>query len=85
MVADKMGVALMVETSLVPNALYWARSPKHFDGEDTVVQVSTIFGEHPDFWTLALLGTEEHAMPGDFEIVAPVNAPEHRTIRLAAE
>lgn len=44
--------------SLVPEAYYWARSSKHFDGKLTVVQVSTVFGEEPNYWTLALPGTD---------------------------
>jgi hypothetical protein len=75
----------MFSKSLVPEGHYWARSSKHFDGKPTVVQVSTIFGEDPDYWTLALLGTDQHAMPGDFEIIAPVERPERYAFRQAAE
>lgn len=46
--------------SLVPDAFYWARSDMHTGGRTTIVQVSTIFGEDPDFWTLALLGSDQH-------------------------
>ncbi|WP_244956226.1 hypothetical protein [Rhizobium changzhiense] len=46
--------------SLVPEVYYWARSSKHFDGKLTVVQVSTVFGEEPNYWTLALPGTDQH-------------------------
>lgn len=59
----------MAVTSLVPDALYWAHSPKYFDGKITVVQVSTVFGEDPDYCTLALLGTDQHAMPTDFVFI----------------
>lgn len=45
-------------TRLVPDAFYWAKSVKHGDGRTTIVQVSTVFGEHPDFWTLAVTGSD---------------------------
>ena len=75
----------MFTTSLVPEAYYWARSSKHFDGKLTVVQVSTVFGEEPNYWTLALPGTDQHAMPSDFEIVGPVAPPEKYPMGQAAE
>ncbi|ASS60288.1 hypothetical protein [Rhizobium leguminosarum] len=75
----------MVAASLVPNAFYWAKSSKYFDGRPTIVRVSTIFGEDSDYWTLALLGTDQHAMPADFEIIAPAELPEEYPVRQAAE
>jgi len=50
-----------------------------------VVQASTVFGEDPNYWTLALLGTDQHAMPYDFEIIAPLELPDAMSLRLAAE
>ncbi|MGR9403323.1 hypothetical protein ACU8M5_26755 (plasmid) [Rhizobium leguminosarum] len=75
----------MVAVSLVPHAFYWAKSSKYFDGQLTIVRVSTVFGEDPDYWTLALLGTDQHAMPADFEIIAPAELPEEYPVRQAAE
>jgi hypothetical protein len=75
----------MAVTSLVPDALYWARSSKYFDGRITVVQVSTIFGAERDYWTLALLGTDQHAMPDDFELIGPAERPAEYPLREAAE
>jgi hypothetical protein len=75
----------MVTASLVPEAFYWAKSSKYFDGRPTIVQVSTIFGEAPDYWTLALLGTDQHAMPTDFEVIALAELPEEYPLRQAAE
>ncbi|WP_040143259.1 hypothetical protein [Rhizobium etli] len=75
----------MAVTSLVPDALYWARSSKYFDGKITVVQVSTIFGAKPGYWTLALLGTDQHAMPDDFEFIVPAEHPAKYPLRHAAE
>ncbi|NMN70929.1 hypothetical protein [Rhizobium sp. 57MFTsu3.2] len=71
--------------SLVPDAFYWARSDRHTDGRTTIVQVSTIFGEDPDFWTLALVGSDQHHMISDFEIIAFVEPLESYSLRQAAE
>ncbi|MBD9454684.1 hypothetical protein IB244_24625 [Rhizobium sp. RHZ02] len=71
--------------SLVPDAFYWARSDRHTGGRTTIVQVSTIFGEDPDFWTLALVGSDQHHMISDFEIIALVEPLEGYSLRQAAE
>jgi hypothetical protein len=71
--------------NLVPEEFYWARSNKHAGGRTTIVQVSTIFGQDPDFWTLAVLGSEQHHMIGDFEIIALVEPLEGYALRHAAE
>ncbi|MBO9198341.1 hypothetical protein J5277_29895 [Rhizobium sp. 16-449-1b] len=71
--------------SLVPDAFYWARSDKHTDGRTTIVQVSTILGEDPDFWTLAVLGSDQHHMISDFELVALVEPLDGFQLRQAAE
>lgn len=81
----RTGVSVMFTASLIPEAYYWARSAKHFDGKLTVVQVSTVFGEDPIYWTLALLGTDQHAMPCDFEIIGPLVLPDENPMRHAAE
>ena len=75
----------MFVASLVPGNLYWARSLKYFDGKITVVEISTVFGEDPEFWTVAVLGSDQHFMPGDFEIFAPVEPPVAFPMRHAAE
>lgn len=72
-------------SSLVPGAFYWASSPDHFGGRLTVVQVSTVFGDDPDYWTLALLGTEQHAMVADFKIIEQIDGLDLSLPRLAAE
>lgn len=76
---------MMSLASLVPGSFYWARSCLHFDGRPTVVQVSTVFGEHPDYWTLAILGNEQHAMLGDFEIIEQIHGLHLSLMREAAE
>ncbi|NKN00863.1 hypothetical protein [Rhizobium leguminosarum] len=75
----------MFAASLVPDAFYWARPLKQGDGRLIVVQVSTVFGADPDYWTLAVLGSDQHQMIGDYEIVALAVPPEDQSIRLAAE
>jgi len=79
------GVRVM--TSLIPDAFYWARSSKHARGRATIVQVSTIFGKEPDYWTLAVPGSDQHHMVDDFEIIAPVELFDAvaAQLRIAAE
>jgi hypothetical protein len=71
--------------SLVPGAFYWARSGKHAGGHMTIVQVSTIFGEQADYWTLALVGSDQHHMIGDFDIVQRIEPPVGIKLAQAAE
>lgn len=71
--------------SLVPGGFYWAASEKHGDGKMTVVQVSTVFGEDPDYWTLAVLGSDQHHMIDDFEIFEQAEPAPGRAFRQAAE
>jgi len=75
----------MGKTSLIPGGHYWARSSKYFGGNLTVVQVSDVFGADPDYWTLAIIGTDQHAMPYDFEIIGPATPADTSQLRQAAE
>ncbi|MFK0332957.1 hypothetical protein ACIQUB_17735 [Rhizobium sp. NPDC090275] len=71
--------------SLVPGCFYWARSASHTSGQTTIVQVSTVFGEDRDFWTLAVLGSDQHHMIGDFEIISIVEPLDSLQMNQAAE
>lgn len=64
----------MAVARLEPGSFYWATSRSRID-VPTIVQVSTIFGEAPDFWTLVTVGTDQHFMVSDFNIIAPVIDP----------
>ncbi|MBB3319340.1 MULTISPECIES: hypothetical protein [unclassified Rhizobium] len=75
----------MFVSSLVPGAFYWARSTGNAEGKPTVVQVSTVFGEDPEYWTFAVVGSEQHHMIGDFEIISLVEPPSMHQLRQAAE
>lgn len=75
----------MVAARLVLDGFYWAKSCRYFEGRTTVVQVSTVFGRDPDYWTLALLDTDQHAMPSEFEIIGQVEPAELSALRQAAE
>ena len=75
----------MFVASLVPGNLYWARSLKYIDGKITVVEISTVFGVDPEFWTVAVLGSDQHFMPEDFEIIAHIEPPAVFPMRHAAE
>jgi len=74
-------------TRLIPDAFYWARSQKYTKGQATIVQVSTIFGEEPDYWTLAVPGSDQHHMIDDFDIIAPIQLFDAvaAELRIAAE
>ncbi|EPE94621.1 hypothetical protein [Rhizobium grahamii] len=74
----------MLVASLVPGSFYWAR-PLAGNDEFTIVQVSTVFGEDRDFWTLAVIGSDQHHMLSDFEIIGPVDEPGWEPLRQAAE
>jgi hypothetical protein len=80
-----MGNEAMSVDRLVPDQFYWAKSVKHKGGGRTIVQVSTIFGEEPEYWTLAVPGSDQHHMVGDFEIIAKVDPPDEYALRHAAE
>ncbi len=56
---------------LEPGAYYWAvaRQP---EAQPVVVQVSTVFGEDREYWTLALVGSDQHKMPEEFSILARI-------------
>ncbi|MBB4230115.1 hypothetical protein [Rhizobium mongolense] len=71
-------------TSLVPDAFYWATSDKHTNGQTTIVQVSTVFGGDPGYWTLAIVGSDQHHMIDEFELIARVEPPEEHLLRQAA-
>jgi len=72
--------------TLNPARFYWAKSSKYNDGETTIVQISTIFGDELDYWTLAVLGSDQHHMIADFDIIAEVTRlPEDPFLREAAE
>jgi hypothetical protein len=76
----------MAYTGLEPGGIYWARRNDVKDQALTVVQVSTLFGEDREYWTLATLGSDQHHMPSDFEIIERIEAPPTRQrLRQAAE
>jgi hypothetical protein len=47
---------------------------KAFRWNTDVVQISTVFGEDPGYWTLAPLGTHQHAMFADYEMIERIHA-----------
>lgn len=66
---------------LQPNHVYWARRlpvegmPASYPNEVEVVQVSTVFGAASEFWTVAVMGSEEHFDLASFEFLHKVAAP----------
>lgn len=72
-------------TNWVPGAFYFAKSTKHADGKTTVVQVSTVFGKDREYWTLVTIGSEQHFMIGDFDLLSRIEFPAEYSVRQAAE
>ncbi|WP_354541259.1 hypothetical protein [Rhizobium sp. OAE497] len=80
-----VGVMKSVVPDIVPEAFYWARPVKQTDGALSIVQISTVFGEAPDYWTVAVLGSEQHHMIEDFQLLAIIDPPDTTSLRQAAE
>jgi len=72
-------------TSLVPGAYYFAKSDKLSAGETIIVQVSTVFGDDPAYWTMATVGSEQHHMIADLQILSRIEIPVEREFKQAAE
>jgi len=60
---------------ILPHEFYWARSDKYDHGRITVVEVSTVFGESQENWTLAVPGSDQHFIIEDFEILNLIERP----------
>jgi hypothetical protein len=71
--------------SLIPGAFYWARSERHDGGRVTVVQVSNVFGHDPQYRTLIAVGSEQHHMIEDIQLLAHIDLPGAAEVRQAAE
>lgn len=54
--------------ALEPEALFWAR--RRGEAKLQVVMISTVFGKGRDYWSVAVLGTDQHFALDDFEFVA---------------
>jgi hypothetical protein len=66
-------------TGMEPGGFYWAVE-KHEDTRATIVHVSTVFGEDPEYWTLAVIGSEQHRMPDEFVIISRIEC-DHPEVR----
>jgi hypothetical protein len=51
----------------------------------TIVEVSSIFGKEPDYWAVAIIGSDQHHMPDDFEFIAVAEPPSEISMQYAAE
>ncbi len=65
---------------LQPNHFYWGvRLPKGAPilgpNEMEIVQVSTVFGTSSEFWTVAVMGSDEHFDLASFEFLQKVAVP----------
>ncbi|WFR97616.1 hypothetical protein [Rhizobium tumorigenes] len=63
------------------NQSYWARRlpvegmPAFYPNGMEIVQVSTVFGAASEFWTVAVIGSDEHVDLASFEFFPKVPAP----------
>ena len=65
----------MLEWSdLQPERYYWARRNRAAANPE-VVYISTIFGTEPEYWTVALLEHETHAMIDEFDFLEIISGP----------
>ena len=60
--------------TLEPDTLYWARRTGSQSLE--VVMISKIFGDGRDFWSVAVIGSDQHYTLDEFEFVAVAAPPE---------
>ena len=66
---------------LEPNRFYWARrlsvegASVAEPSDIEVVQVSTVFGATSEFWTVAVMGSDEHFDLAAFEFFHKVPSP----------
>jgi len=73
-------------TKLEPDCFYWATRKDDRRATAQVVQVSTIFGAEPEYWTVACLGSDQHCMLAEFEFIARIVPPSSKfAVDLAAE
>ncbi|MDH0913080.1 hypothetical protein N5C66_29995, partial [Rhizobium pusense] len=72
------GVNMIDPLSVEPLSVYWARrKTQDAEGDECeVVQISTVFGHARDYWSVAVLGSDQHYSLHDFEFVAPIRAPD---------
>jgi hypothetical protein len=59
---------------LKPEGYYWGR--RHEGRGAEIVQISTVFGEDPEFLTVAVMGSEEHHDLQKFEFLAEIDFPD---------
>lgn len=61
------------QSELKPDRYYWAKvEGQEGDGRIEIVQISTVFGAEREYWTIARLGSDLHAMLEDFRFLGEV-------------
>lgn len=69
---------MIAEEDLEPQHIYWATLRDTPDGEPTVVQISTVFGASREYWSVAMLGTDQHFSLNNFRFLAKAEHPAQR-------
>jgi hypothetical protein len=68
----------MLDPSCIePERYYWAVR-RHADAGEEVVYVSTVFGTEREYWTVARIDHETHAMIDEFDFLEMVSGPSVR-------
>ncbi|MET3858440.1 hypothetical protein [Rhizobium sp. OAE497] len=63
----------MDRPELETEKFYWAR--RRGSSRTEIVMVSSLFGGEREFWTVAVMGSESHAMLDNFEFFSAVDCP----------
>jgi len=63
----------MDRPELETEKFYWAR--RRGSSRTEIVMVSSVFGREREFWTVAVMGSESHAMLDNFEFFSAVDCP----------
>ena len=64
----------MDPSRIEPDRYYWAIE-KMTDAMAEVVYISTVFGKEREYWTVARIDNETHAMIDEFDFLEPVLRP----------
>lgn len=65
---------LIATKDLQAETYYWMRA-KALGSSLEIGRVTTVFGEDPEYWTVATIGSETHHMLYDFDFIQKIDHP----------
>lgn len=69
-----MALELLIDhEDLRPGSYYWARRCNEEDAE--IVQVSNVFGSDREYWTVAVMGSDQHRSLKEFVFLIRLMKP----------